>query len=504
MSSEWQRLAPMAVIYFAVRSLVQLLNAYAVVLAAVIAASQLGFSSLQLAVYIALALLAVFLCATLYYLNFAYIQEADCFLIRHGILSKNRIELPFNKIQNVSLKQPFYYRPFNLVVLSMDGAGSNNSEVALAALSRDRAESIQRAIAQFNDVPGHVRDNGFALTEEGQPALAKPASEPLLTRSTFDVVLHGLAHNRAWFLVALAAPVLMQLDRPLERLVEFSGFELNSLAGHASTAMLVGLAVLAGVALLCLLSLLSVVGAMLALADLKLFYEAGTYKRTSGLFNRYEIQVKKSRVQTLRYQQNWLDLWARRLNMVFEPFASAGFEQGQSAMQKILLPSISHAQFCEISKHLYPDFNFDDLRFCQVDKLYLIRAMLSIVAPATAASAFIAGVSDTGQLLLPLAVAIVLTGAMVLRWRRLGIASTGIYVVVRRGFIGREYFCFAAHKAQQVRIYQSVFLRRRGLATIEVVLASRSLRVPLLPEARTLEIAQQCLQASEQSKRSWM
>lgn len=502
MSSEWQRLSPVAVIYFAVRGLMHLLNTYAVVIAAVIAASQFGFSAQQIAVYVVLAVVLLLLGSLLYYLNFAYIQEPGRFLIRHGIFSKNRTELPFGKIQNVSVKQPFYYRPFNLVVLSMDSAGSSSREVALAALSREKAELIQGTIAQFNE----RQEEGAAQAQTACEGGVADAPEPslLLTRSTFDVVLHGLAHNRAWFLLAVATPLLAQMDRPLQQMVEALGLDASDFLAHASMLVLAGLALLCVLGFVFLMSLLSVAGAVLALADLKLYYDRGTYKRTSGLLNRYETQVKKSRVQTLRYQQSWLDLVAKRLNMVLEPFAVATVAENQNMMQKILLPSISHSQFCDLARHLYADFDFNSVNFSGVSRLYLLRAMVFLVLPATLAAAVLAAHSDSWRFLTPVVVAITLAGAMILRWRRLGVGTGGRYVVVRRGFIGREYFCFAAHKAQQVKIRQSLFLQRRGLATLEIVLASRTLTVPLIDQAHALRIAEQCLRASELSKRSWM
>lgn len=116
MSNDWQRLSPLSIMYFAVRGFMHLLNAYALVVAGVIALSQLGLSFGEVMGYLLAAAALLILGSSLYYLNFEFIQEPTRFLIREGIFSKKRTELPFSKIQNITLKEPFYYRPFNLVV----------------------------------------------------------------------------------------------------------------------------------------------------------------------------------------------------------------------------------------------------------------------------------------------------------------------------------------------------------------------------------------------------
>lgn len=499
MNNEWQRLSLWAIVYFAVRGLMQLFNAYAVVVAGAIALSQMGLSVLEVVASVLVIVALLVFWAALYYFNFAYVQEPTRFLIREGIFSKKRTELSFSKIQNTTLKQPFYYRPFKLVVLNMETAGSRGSEVALAALSREKAESIQQAIQRFHE-------KGEADSSASRPDASTGGGErsSLLTRSTLDVVLHGLAHNRAWFILAIAVPVFSQMDQPVERVFEWLGVDVGHVVEHASAIWLAGLFLLAFAVLVFVLSAFSVAGAILALYDLKLFYDKGTYKRTSGLFSRYEIHVKKSRVQTLRYQQNWLDLLVKRLNMVLEPFSVAAVSEGENMMQKILLPSVTHAQFKAIAAHIYPDFDLDKVVITRVNALYLLHGFFLRVLPATVFVAVLAFGITLWQWLAPILAGVVLAGILYLRWRRIGVGVYRGFVVVRGGIIGREYFCFAAHKMQQVKFRQSLLLKRRGLATLEIVLASRTLRAPLIPEALAIDIAELCMRASVLPERSWM
>ncbi|MDP2613947.1 PH domain-containing protein, partial [Oceanobacter sp. 2_MG-2023] len=85
----------------------------------------------------------------------------------------------------------------------------------------------------------------------------------------------------------------------------------------------------------------------------KLYAGKNVYQRNSGLLNKHEIQVKKSRVQALRYVQNWMDRIVGRLVLILEPFNASSGQPAASIMQKILVPSINDTEFDGLAKHVY-------------------------------------------------------------------------------------------------------------------------------------------------------
>jgi putative membrane protein len=93
---------------------------------------------------------------------------------------------------------------------------------------------------------------------------------------------------------------------------------------------------------------------------------------------------------------------------------------------------------------------------------------------------------------------------LTLRWWRWGIAYDNKYVYIRRGRVGVDYQCFEPYKAQQVIVKQSIFMKKRKLATIKFVLASGAVTVPFLPEEYVNKLADSVLFEVEATRKSWM
>lgn len=98
----------------------------------------------------------------------------------------------------------------------------------------------------------------------------------------------------------------------------------------------------------------------------------------------------------------------------------------------------------------------------------------------------------------------VLLAMLSLQWWRWGMAYDGKYIYVRQGRIGIDYLCFEPFKVQQVIVKQSVFMKRRKLASIVFVMASGSVTVPFLPQKYVQSIADKVLFEVESTRKSWM
>lgn len=243
----------------------------------------------------------------------------------------------------------------------------------------------------------------------------------------------------------------------------------------------------------------------MSLYDFKLYAGKNIYQRNSGLLNKHEIQVKKSRVQALRYVQNWMDKIVGRLVLILEPFnASGGQPAAASIMQKILVPSINDVEFDALAKHVYPTFTLQKDAFKPISKYYLVRKLYMVVLPLLMAGCAIAIVSKQFELLVFAPLALLLMPLFYFRWRRYGWAQCDDYLIVRSGFIGVEYFVFPRHKVQQVKVYQSIFLKRKQLASVQFVLASRAAFIPFINERDAHALTNNTLCEVEMGGRSWM
>lgn len=513
MTNNWQRLPPFAIVFFSVKALRQLLNLYPALIGVAFTANQLNLSTQEIVFYLGCAFLVLVLGALLNWLNFFYSPEPDKILIRSGIFNKERIELNFDRIQSVSIKEPFYFRPFGLVILSMDSAGSSQNEVNIAALTRETAQGLKHTIQCFSDKlePSPASVQGASQAEdrdqEKRPDKASDLNSEalLITRSIKDIVIHGITRNRAWIFIALAWPLFERMEGLVYGVFERLGFDISAWLGAQSSAVLFATITVLLLLFLALTSLLSVVGSIFALANYRLSYGDGSYQRNSGLLNKHEIKVKRSRLQAIIYEKNWLDIVFNRAVLTLEPFSSgAGQNAMDSLMQKILVPSIRDEEFDELAAHVWAKFSVKRHAFRPISRFYIVRKFINYALVLGLGISAVAFNLDQPGILAFLLLVPLLLPVLYLRWRRYGWQSVGDFIVLRSGFIGHSYVCFPRFKIQQAQYHQSLMLERRGLASISFVLASRRVTIPFISEIDAKQLVDQSIADAEFSGLSWM
>ena len=98
----------------------------------------------------------------------------------------------------------------------------------------------------------------------------------------------------------------------------------------------------------------------------------------------------------------------------------------------------------------------------------------------------------------------ILLGLIFMRYKRWGYAVDENFIYVRRGCLGVDYRCFPIHKVQQTEFKQSWFLERKGLCSVNFILAAGSVKIPYMPQSKGYEIINRSLYEVEHSKKSWM
>jgi len=131
------------------------------------------------------------------YLRFWFCITDDRVLVRSGVVHKEELIVEFNRIQNITIKEPFYMRPFGLALLSIDTAGSRNKEITLGGIAKPLAHTLRETIlSEQRPVTGDDIDEPAC---EIEPTL-------LLARSRRDIVIYGLTANfLLWIAIAVGA-----------------------------------------------------------------------------------------------------------------------------------------------------------------------------------------------------------------------------------------------------------------------------------------------------------
>jgi putative membrane protein len=506
-NGEWNKLSPISIIYFTVRSIFDLANTFFYLIPVL----ALNFNKIKeqplIIVVVASFILALFIImGVLNYWFYRFRVGSDGIEIKQGVFKKSHIDLPFARIQNVKLSQPLYYRINDYSCIELDTAGSAKQEAKIVALKTDLAKQFRIKILET----ATEQTSNDALASSSIDS-SSAANEIILNRRSMrDLVIHGLTNNRIWIFLGALAPFYNPISDFLSQFFESIGFDAEVYFSLETQAWWeFGLHVLS-VAMLIMLVIvsLSVVGAILMFYKYTLSKTQDRYIRRSGLLTKHEVSMKLSRIQIMVQAQDWLDVLLGRVNLSFEQNTSGvanANKAGEQMSNKLLVPSVTIGESLALMKDAMPSQTLGEQVFRPISKRYILRGLLFFALPV-GVLLFAAIFRDDPIVATTLSLsAVTIIGAILLiRWKRWGYSYDQEYFYLKKGFFGVNYYCFPMHKVQQAQFKQSIFIRPYQLASLKVVLASGAKLVPYMPANEVRNIINSILEQLVVDKRSWM
>lgn len=505
-TEEWQRISPIAMLYFLLGFLKILASNFVYMIPAIM----MGYSSvlenptLWLPVMFAVLFLLTCIAALKFYF-FQYRLNNQNIEIRFGIIHKNHLNLPFSRIQNIKLEQPLYYRSFNYTCLQLDTAGSSKKEAKIVALKMDFAEQLKQEILASHTNPSESSVEQSSTTKE---SINAEKEKILNTRSLADLIIHGLSNNRVWIFIGGFAVFFDDISRAIGNSLTKLGINVEQLFSFANQPWWkIGfVAITLTIIILLFMALLSVFGSIITYYNFTLSKLDDRYIRRSGLFTRHEVSMKLSRLQMVVRQQDWLDMLLQRINLKFEQ-SNAGLQhlQASTLSHKIIVPSVKPEECQGLIDDVYPDNQMASTHYSGISKRFLLRHIAYKLLPLyIIISAFFYLITKPVFIAVTLPIFILLSGLIIMRWRRWGYSKDDNYIYIRSGIFGVDYTCFPLYKIQQTQFIQSLFLKRHGLSQVNFVLASGKISIPFITQQAAYELINQSLLCVEESKRSWM
>ena len=522
---EWQRLALISILYFTVRNISNAGQGliYAVPALAVSFNIWDNLFSPEVLAVAGFLLLSTGGSGVISFLMYKFRVHNQHVEIHHGVFQRRYTNLPLWRIQNVKIERPFYYRPFGYALVVLDTAGSGKEEAKIVAVPESYAEALKKQVLyekKAHGAPNSERtisyddSEGRGMSGAEAPILASAehrndATEEVLNRrSVKDIIIHGITNNRVWIILGVAAPFYDDLFGMVAEWLADKGLQLNQLVGEQTVAWWqFGLyAFVLLMMLMALVALLSVGGALFTFYGYTLSRAEDRYIRRSGLLNKLEVSMRSSRIQMITAKQDWLDKILKRVNLYFEQNSTAS-QQVQELMSpnKLIVPSVTETEAIELSQEVMPGCDLKGQSYQVISKRFIQHWLLAVWSIPFLVFFAIGAISlhldiVVGALVIYSVIGLLLT----LRWWRWGISYDNKYVYIRSGRIGIDYQCFEPHKVQEVIVKQSVFMKRRKLATIKFVLASGAVTVPFLPEQYVFTLANNVLFEVESTRKSWM
>ena len=420
------------------------------------------------------------------YFTFRYRADADGFVIRSGVLQRNRRDIPYERVHTVNLHQTLLHRLFGVTEVRLESAGSKQAEAVMRVLSIEDARALESFLREQGALRRSARDPAGAAASE------EVAEVPLLALGTAEVVRLGLISNRGMVVIAAGVGALWQVagDRLSADLVPTSIMTIVADAGRFVTGHLHDTAVLAlsaAVLLVILLAIVRVLSVLLALLQYHGFslVEVGPQLRVErGLLTRVRHQLPRRRIQAWRIDETLLHRWFGRQGLRVD--SAAGGEGDDHAIRHLapVAPPSTVTGLLQrlIGEGVWPAAEWRAVHPAAWRRLFVVPSVGVVIATAVATWQF-------GWIALAMLGIIPL---LVYRARRLarlaGYAIASYSVLVREGWLSRRWGIVDIRKVQALRLTASPLDRRHGMATLWLDSAGAGategvLRVRFLPVA---------------------
>lgn len=498
----WCRVAPISILHFAIKGFFDAVrHGWQGFVAGGLGVATADRMGLVLLVGAGGLLLALLIYGVLRYIFFRYTADDTRFEVRQGVLHRQLLTLNFGRVQSVAIVEPFYFRPFGVVSLKLESAGSSAQEVDIAGIGRDWAETLRRRILARR---AELRAAGDGDAVDATPDIATEGAAPFLALSLGEVARHGLCSNNIWLFAAALGSIFGSMpDGVGDRLSDWVAGWIDSFIGSNGFIAAVAGAVAFILLVLAFVALLSVIASIFLYKGFRLYREDDGLRRRAGLLETREAALLDSKIQCLvRHQTAIGRLLKRSEARVIQ--AGGGANTPYARKQIFLVPATTDAIFDRLTRAVYGDAGADAPALKGVDRLYIRKTLQYNFAVPALILAFGLSFALGWWALAALALPVLAWPVVTLVWRRYRYGFGDAYGWVQSGFIGSSLTVFPLFKVQTVTLSQSPAQRRRGLATLRIALAGRKLTAPYIPLAEAQTLRDRLLHAAESARISWM
>lgn len=405
-----------------------------------------------------------------------YQLVGDDIIVDSGILSRTRKTIPLEKVQAVAIDQPVIQRALGVQRVRVETAGSAGTELEMQAIGLEHADALRRLASQYEAAA--TTPNGDERVDGAAPAA--PVAEPtvvLFTRSFKELLKVAATSNPLLGLGAGIAAFIGLGSEFGERFIDEdaveSAFE-SVITNPVAIAVAVTLFVVFFIAA-------STIATVVPLHDLTLTRTGTGLRSNAGLLSRRERVASLERIQAIAIEQSVLQRMAG-ISTVHLPTVglrqSAG--EGNANDGAIRLPGTPSNDIETLRDLIVGESTPWPPLGNGISPAAIGRWILwgGVIPAAVGAAALVAVIGPWVALFAawPL-VMVPLARRTQRRWRW---ELSPEALAVTNGLFATSSVFVAVRKVQTVALERNWFHRRRGLATVQIITAARTVTIPHL------------------------
>jgi putative membrane protein len=393
-----------------------------------------------------------------------YWVEGEKIVLTKGMLVKKRIELPLQKIQTIQLHQNIMHRLTGTSAVTMDTAGSENTEFEIEAIRTGDAQDLQQWVRS--------RQQNWQT-----PLKHSDHAEPqfLLSLGFTDFAKLCISENH---LKSLALVAIFILGKAIDLSQQF-GFDSRGYFSKQSSEFALtffSAGILLSIALV-IAMLFSSVRVLLRFYDYRLQQTKVAYEMGWGLFTRHRKTMPFEKVEFLTWWSNWL---RQKMHLYVLRLHSLAESETEQAIQ-IQLPVTNKKMLAQISGTYIPVLPADSgTKPAGIEKAYVFRRILLIGLPISLILCTIGWFYVKWHAGWVLVWLLYFAVSQYVFYKNYRIWMTQDAIQISRGTWGREQVVIYLHKIVSVTLQTSPYQRSHGYANLELQLPGKSWVIPYL------------------------
>lgn len=445
--------------------------------------------------YIYLGILVVLLFflirAFLIYKNFLFKIDNNHFILQQGIISKTNTSIPFHRIQNINFKQNLVQQIINVYEVSIETAGSTDTEIAIKALNFEDANNLKSVILDSKEI--------------NESVVKQSTEKPFLKISILELFKVSLTENHLRNLFLFFA-ILLGFFQQIQQIADSFG-ETETLDGFikdstnaVSTSFILVFALLVFLTITAFIT--SFVRIFLVHFNLSAYLKKDAFEINQGLFTKKSIILKKQKIQNITVSTNPLKRLIGISYITFKQAVSGKINQKNEKVIKIVGCKKNQVDDVKTNLYQFKDIEAQDKMYPDTyykNRVYLFNLLFLVIIYVSIYIFTEPFFLYSLVLILPI-YGFLIQKKIKKRFYKLNEEM----IVVGNGMIETHHTYLELFKVQNIKLKQTIFQQRSNVTDLILQTASGKITVPCLSYSKAIEMYNHILYKVETSHKSWM
>lgn len=445
--------------------------------------------------YIYLGILVVLLFflirAFLIYKNFLFKIDNNHFILQQGIISKTNTSIPFHRIQNINFKQNLVQQIINVYEVSIETAGSTDTEIAIKALNFEDAKNLKSVILDSKEI--------------NESVVKQSTEKPFLKISILELFKVSLTENHLRNLFLFFA-IFLGFFQQIQQIADSFG-ETETLDGFikdstnaVSTSFILVFSLL--VFLTITAFIISFVRIFLVHFNLSAYLKKDAFEINQGLFTKKSIILKKQKIQNITVSTNPLKRLIGISYITFKQAVSGKINQKNEKVIKIVGCKKNQVDDVKTNLYQFKDIEAQDKMYPDtyyINRVYLFNLLFLVIIYVSIYIFTEPFFLYSLVLILPI-YGFLIQKKIKKRFYKLNEEM----IVVGNGMIETHHTYLELFKVQNIKLKQTIFQQRSNVTDLILQTASGKITVPCLSYSKAIEMYNHILYKVETSHKSWM